>query len=363
MFTDRLPALRRFALAAPLSLVLLSAAIGCDRNPSFSVEGDVKGGGGKTLVLERLDADAGWVAIDSVTAGSDGSFDISSAAPETPELYRLGLDGSYVYLPVDSIDRFTLKADAADFAGSFALGGTSQAEQLTLFEREARKVAAMQNTDSTEAFRRRVYARYLQNAKGNILSYYILTRKFGDGYLIDFTHPFYAAVATAFTTHRPDDPHTRALAKRARQGQAERRKQAGRTQVIEASQTAMIEISLPGKDGKPVALSSLLGKGKPVVVAFTALTMEGVPAINKRLAELYEQGLTNIYEVCLDADQYAWKQAAKALPWTVVYDPDATRSQAALHYNVGSIPAFFIYNGAGELIQSTGNVADIASML
>lgn len=50
----------------------------------------------------------------------------------------------------------------------------------------------------------------------------------------------------------------------------------------------------------------------------------------------------------LDADQYAWRDAAVNLPWVTVFDPEGASSQAAARYNVGALPAFFIYNANGE---------------
>ena len=98
-------------LAAGLVLAAGGAALlaGCDNSPKFSVEGTVDGAGSRSMLLERLDGDAGWVAIDSVRIASDGSFSVSSAAPEVPEMYRLALAGKYVYLPVDSVDALVLK--------------------------------------------------------------------------------------------------------------------------------------------------------------------------------------------------------------------------------------------------------------
>ena len=352
-------------LAAGLVLAAGGAALlaGCDNSPKFSVEGTVDGAGSRSMLLERLDGDAGWVAIDSVRIASDGSFSVSSAAPEVPEMYRLALAGKYVYLPVDSVDALVLKTNYKSFDTDFVLSGTPQAEQLTAFEKEAARVGAYNSPDSLDAFRKRVYMKYLHNGKGSILTYYILTRRMGDRYLVEFTDPEYAAVATAFATYRPDDPHTKALVERARQGQAERRKAAGQRQVIKARESAMIEISLPGVGGGEVSLSSRLGKGKPVVVAFSALTLEGAPALNLELTRLYDSGRADIYQVCMDADQYAWRQAAKALPWAVVYDPDGLRGINALQYNVGSVPAFFIYNAAGELVQSTGDIKQVPALL
>ncbi|MDE6242414.1 MAG: AhpC/TSA family protein [Muribaculaceae bacterium] len=345
--------------AGALAALMLA---GCSKS-EFSVEGSVKDGAGRTMALERQNPMAGWLLVDSVKIEGDGSFRFTAPAPEVPEMYRLSLGGKYVYMPVDSLDHLTLSTSAKAFDRDFKLSGTPQAEQLTAFEREAMKVEAYANSDSTAAFRKRVYNQYLRDARGNLLSYHILTRPMNGGWLIDYTDPLYSAVATAFETYRPNDPRTAQLAARAREGVAQRKRNSGTGKRMTATSISMIPISLPGLDGNVASLESLLGKGKPVVVAFVVMTREDTPAINRQLRKLYEAGKADVYEVCLDADQFAWRQAARPLPWTVVFDPDGDRSPAALRYNVGSVPAFFIYNSAGELVQSTGDASAIESLL
>lgn len=345
---------------APLALILLFFG-SCSRN-RFSVEGEISGADGRTVVLERQDA-AGWLPIDSARLGADGSFSFGGEAPANPELLRLALDGRYIYLPVDSTDNLLVRSSLKGFDSAFTLSGTPQAEKLTAFEREARRVEALQNADSTEAFRRRVYNFYLKDSRGSILSYYILNKQLGGEWLIDYTSPLYNAVATAFQTYRPDDPHTALLVARAAQGQAERRKNAGKGVKMQATQTGVVPISLPGADGKNRALSSLLGRGKPVVVAFVSLTRDDAAGINMELRKLWDAGRCDIYEVCIDPDQFAWRQAARNLPWTVVFDPEGEYSTAARNYNVASLPAFFIYNTAGDLVQSTGAPEKVGALL
>lgn len=350
-------------LTVIVSLALAALSLASCKDKGFSVEGNVKGASGSVITLERQDPAAGWIPLDSTAVAGDGSFSFSAPAPENPEMYRLRLGGRYVYLPVDSIETLTLKADADSFDRTFSLSGSPQAEQLTAFEHEALRVEGCSSPDSVQAFRRRVYDRYLRDGRGSILSYHILTRPMGDGWLIDYTDPLYAAVATSFETYRPSDPHTALLAARAREGQAERRKRAGKGVRLQATRSGMIEISLPGLDSKEKKLSSLLGKGKPVVVAFVMMTREDTPAINRELRRIYDSGRADIYEVSLDADRFAWREAARALPWTAVVDPDGAESNAALQYNVGSLPAFFIYDAAGDLVQSTGKAGEIDSYL
>ncbi len=345
------------------SIALAALSLVSCKEKGFSVEGSVKGASGRMITLERQDPVAGWIGVDSMTIAGDGTFDFSAPAPECPEMFRLRLDGRYVYLPVDSIESLSLRADAASFDTSFSLAGSRQAEQLTEFEHEALRVEGYNNPDSVKAFKRRVYDKYLRDSRGSILSYHILTRPMGDGWLIDYTDPLYAAVATSFEAYRPSDPHTAMLAARAREGQAQRRKMSGKGVKLQASSTGMIEIALPGLDAKERRLSSMLGKGKPVIVAFVAMTREDTPAVNRELRRLYDAGRADVYEVCLDADQFAWREASRALPWTVVIDPDGAESRVALQYNVGSLPVFFIYDSRGDLVQSTGRVTEISSFL
>lgn len=351
-------------LACALAVCAVALGAACSKEREFKVEGQLDGKVPDKVTLERMDPDAGWVEVQEIAPDGDGSFTLSYAAPDYPQLFRVNCGGKYVYLPVDSTETFTLKAKGADISRGFTLSGSPQAEAMTAFEAEAMRVEGYDNPDSVQSFKRRVFDRYLKDAKGNILSYYILTRKMGDGYLIDYTDPLYAAVATAFKTYKPEDPHTPLLAEQAMKGQREANRRKGKTRVVQAEQTGVVEITLPDLKEVDVPLSSLLGKGKPVVLAFGGMTIPDASVINMELRKLYEAGRCDIYQVCLDPDRFDWEQAAKALPWTVVYDKEGLQSTAALRYNLASIPAYFIYDAQGELMNfSTGDVRDLAAHL
>ena len=86
---------------------------------------------------------------------------------------------------------------------------------------------------------------------------------------------------------------------------------------------------------------------------------------NIEIAKIYEanKGRINIYHVCLDFDQLAWKNAAVNLPWTVVYDPNGERSVYVSKYNVQTLPAVYIYNAKGELVDQAVSFSDMSSKL
>lgn len=347
-----------------LSVLCGVAACSCSGERKFGVEGRLDGDLPDMVTLERMDPDAGWVEIGQAEPDGDGTFAFSYEAPAYPQLFRVNCGGRYVYLPVDSTETFMLRANSADISRGFTLSGSPQAEAMTAFEAEALKVEGYGCTDSVQAFKRRVFDLYLKDAKGSIFSYYVLTRKIGDSYLIDYTDPLYSAVATSFKTYKPDDPHTPLLAEQAMKGQREANRRKGKTRVVQAEQTAMLEVTLPDISDNPVSLSSLLDKGKPVVLVFGGMTIPDATVINMELRKLYDAGRCDIYQVCLDPDRFDWAQAAKALPWTVVYDREGLQSTAALRYNLASIPAYFIYDAQGELMNfSTGDVRDLAAHL
>lgn len=346
------------------AMAVAVAVAGCSDNNKFEVEGNIADASDEPVMLERMNFQGVWISIDSTRTDDSGNYEMNFEAPAAPELFRLSLNGQHIYFPIDSLEHLRIDSKKNAFDREFTLSGSPLAEKMMKFEKEVQKIERLANADSTAAFRKRVFNNYLKDDKGSSLGYYALIRRMGDGFLIDYTDPIYTAVANQFHTYRPTDPRTAALVERAAQGQAERRRRAGQVRVIEAAETAIIDIDLTDKNGNHRLLSQLTGKGKPVVVAFGALSMEDAPAVNRVLKSLYDSGMADIYQVCVDPDQLAWKTAATPLPWTVVFDPSGTASRNLMAYNVGSLPKFFIYDRNGELHrESTTDVTRLSAIL
>lgn len=348
--------------------IMLAAAIiaSCAKERVFEVKGNLSGKVPESVGLERLDDDGSWIQIATVAPGDDGSFEFKFESPAYPDLYRVAVNGKYVYLPVDSTEVFRLNAPAADISRGFTLTGSPQAEAMTAFEAEFLKVEAYNNADSIANFKRRTYDRWLKDAKGNIFSYYVLTRRMGDGYFIDYTDPVYRAVATSFSTFRPNDPHTPLLAESARLGVNEDRRRKGVTTTYEATETGIIDIKLPDIQGDSISLSSVVNKGKPTLLVFGGLTLDNAGAVNMELRKLYDAGKIDIYQVCMDNDRFAWKRAAANLPWHVVLDGDGIYGRASVSYNIpnaATLPVYFIFDAKGDLIQSTADVKALPTLI
>ncbi len=347
-----------FAFAAAIMLG------GCTE-PSFKVKGTVEGAEGSTLVLERPDHAGIWVGIDSVELKDNGKFSFSQMAPADPEIYRLRLKGDYIYFPVDSVETITIDARAPRFATDFSIAGYDQAVALGKFEKELiAKAAVLDNPDSARNFKRHVYTAYLQDARGSVVSYYILTKTINGQPLFRLPDDsrYFAAVATAFREYRPSDPRLQLLTETATASrrQTQRELPDSVRRILQANAAGYIDIALPDVDGKDVKLSDKAGKGSATLLVFSNLSDPATPALNAELRKL--QGV-QIYNVGLDDDQLAWRNAAANLPWTCVYATDTDAATLVRDYQVAALPTIFVIDAAGNLTARCTSMADVRAHL
>ena len=112
-------------------------------------------------------------------------------------------------------------------------------------------------------------------------------------------------------------------------------------------------IELQDYNGKEYSLSKVAADNRVVLLDFTAYTTDISPKLNKLLNDIYQsyhsRGLA-IYQVSVDQDNVAWRQAAQNLPWITVFDPLSINSQNVGAYNVTGIPTTFIIKG-GEIVE------------
>lgn len=337
--------------SAILSIALLIVA--CSNN-KFKLKGEIYGGEDKSIAVEKSDFQGRWVTIDSIRTNRNGGFSFSFPAPPSPDIYRLNLNGQYIYFPVDSTETITLTTSYDKFGRDFILGGSHNAERLGDFEKNLQAVNTA-NPDSLTVFKKTVYSTYMKDAPGSILNFYILTKTIDNKPLYDPSDPtdrkYFGAVATGYKATRPDDPRTALLEQTAIQALRNKNNLEGKFKTVDAQEISLIDINLQDENGQQVKLSDVAGKGKKVAVIFSLLNAPESPEFNIALANIYNRyaGKVEFYNVSLDADQYAWRDAARNLPWITVYSPGQNASEDALRYNVFQIPSFYIYNAEGEL--------------
>lgn len=353
--------------AAVLSLAALFSLTGCGE-ARFKVSGEVEGGADKSLVLEKSDFHGRWIPVDSVKIGGSGKYSIKSDAPASPEIYRLRLDDSFIYFPVDSVENLVINSPASGFGTDFTVEGTEQAANLASFEKELQKLD-VKNDAAKEQFKKDTYNKYLKDSQGSIIGYYVLTKIVDGKPLYDPESPadvkYYAAVATAFDQFRPNDPHTPMLRHVALGAVRRQNSEQGKSRVLEAEEITLIDVELPDEDGKNVKLSDVAKNGKPTVLIFAMMNEPESPALNIALSDLYNRlgGRVNFYHVSLDADHYAWREAARNLGWITVIDQAGQTSDALRNYNVSALPTFYIYDASGSLSDRASTVAEVSKKL
>lgn len=350
----------KFAILAGTAMMLMAS---CDKG--YRIEGTVEGAGADTFVgLERSDAAGGWISLDSVEL-KEGKFAFKGERPAAPEIFRLRYGGEYIYLPVDSTETVTVTANAHTFATSYKLTGSTDAEQMERFEKKLLALGENVPAEVLEQFKKEVYSEFIQSSQGSIVSYYVLTKTLGGRPLYgeDSDYRYYAAVANAYKHFRPDDPRTPFLERIGLEGLRKHNSEKGKQRVVEAQEVAMLEVSLPDESGTVRTLSSVTGRGRKSVLAFSNMLGGNDPAINMELRKIASEGV-EIYQVSFDGDRYQWRRAAANLPWVTVWAGEPTSaSKVVTDYNVGGVPTFFIFDSTGHLLDRAAGIGELRTKL
>lgn len=352
-----------------LSVAAVAVLASCSGSNKWTVEGTIEGAEGDLLTLEASN-NGGWYMLDTITLNEKGKFKFSNDAAGFPDIYRLRINKESIYFPVDSIE--TVKVEAKiPFGSEYSLDGSEDARNFVRINmmidqmvRAKGEEAAAKDPELKKAMSQEILAN-----PASLTAYYIINRKIGQYPLFNNNDKMdlrvIGAVANAFTNSRPNDPRTAYLTKlylsNRRIGT-----NAISSDTIVANESNLLEINLFDETGKKVSLSEEAAKGNVIVLNFTALTAEKSPAFNIELAKSYEaaknRGL-QIYQVAVDPDEYAWRQSAKNLPWITVYANPNSDARALSDYNVTSLPATFVINRKGELVERVEDITKLRGVI
>ena len=369
-----------------LALVLVGLGA-CDNEPKFKVQGEVTGAEDKTLYLEASSL-GGIVMLDSVKLGANGGFSFAEVRPESPEFYRLRMDGKVINFVVDSTETVSVKADAAKFATDYAIEGSEnnlKIKELVLLQAELQQkvdklaqskmpagLAQNQLTAMVKEYKEKVKRNYIFAAPNKPYAYYALFQTL-NGYMIfdplaskDDIKCF-QAVATSLNNAYPHADRSRNLYNMVIKGLKNTRVPKQEEVEIDPSivkEAGIIDIQLKDLNGKVRSLTEL--KGKVVLIDFTVYNNAMSAAHNLALRELYTKyqakGL-EIYQVSLDADEHFWKTSADNLPWVCVRDAAGIYSQYVSLYGVQGLPSVFLVDRNNELSARGENIEDLEAAI
>ena len=360
--------MNRYFASLIAGVAAMAALTGCSEK-KWHAEGTVEGAESASLIVEAPNGRGGWYALDTVTTDKKGHFKVAGAPAGHPEVFRLTLDGKSIYFPIDSLESVDIRANAATFATDYTVSGSESADKLQHINDLINKTIKEKGAEAA-AFdpdlKRQLAEAVLRDPAGAV-AYYTIFRKVADLPLFDPTQKsdlrIVGAVANAFNTQRPADPRTKFLETYYLSG----RRNIGAsvpTDTLVAMEIKLPEISLLDNKGKRRSISDVASEGKVVVLNFTTYAAEASPAFNVELAKVYNahhsEGL-EVYQIAFDDDEFQWRQAAANLPWSTVYNAPADGDQVLRDYNVGSLPATFVINRQGELVERVPDISHLAA--
>lgn len=365
-------------------LALVVVGLGaCDNGPKFNVQGEVAGAEDKTLYLEASGLE-GIVLLDSVELGSNGSFSFAESRPESPEFYRLRLDGKVINFAVDSTETITVKTDAAKFDTDYSIEGSEnnkKIKELVMLQAELQQkvdklaqsglpagLAQNQLISLVNDYKNKVKRGYIFAAPNKSYAYFALFQTL-NGYLI--FDPLankedvkcFAAVATSLNNAYPHADRSRNLYNMVIKGMKNTREPKQEAVEIDPSiitEADIIDIKLKDLKGNVRTLTEL--KGKVILIDFTVYNNAMSAAHNLALRELYSKyqpkGL-EIYQISLDTDEHFWKTSADNLPWVCVRDASGPYSQYITLYGVAGLPSVFLVGRDNVLKMRGENIEDL----
>ena len=361
-------------------LVLIGLCTACKKNAEFTVKGVVADAAGEVMYLENVGVSS-VTRMDSVKLTSAGEFQFKQPRPAYPDFYRLRLNNQLINFSVDSTETISLVADAETFSTSYTIEGSEDAKaikQITLAQLDANQVIQRLRKEYEEglladtlyaseikkasAAYKEVALKYIYSAPMSAAAYFALFQQIDGMLFFDLydaaDSKAYGAVATSLDRVYPESPRAKHLHNLALQSikviRSKNQKSApSELANVKTNEVGFMDIELPGLKGESVKLSEVAA-GKPTLICFTAYSLEWSPALNMALADFYakyhKQGL-EIYQISLDDDSHFWKNAASNLPWVCVRDPQSVYSQVAALYFVRQLPAFFLLDSKGTLVQ------------
>lgn len=350
--------MKTYYICGALAVLTLTA---CTHSNGWGVKGNIANAGDNNKLAIEANNAGHWYAIDSVEIKNNGDFEYTADAPyQGRNILRITLPGKgSIYFPVDSIDHISVTANAANF-GKGKIAGTPMARSIAHVD------SIVAATSDKEALCRGLINEITADTTG-LVAYYALGKSVEGSPVFSpdesLGNRAYGAVAQVYSKYRPDDPLGKAVEKAYFEG----RIKLGKTPVryVEIPETGFVDIVRYDARGKEQSLKDL-AKDKVVLLNFAQYDLPVSPSINAMLMDLYNKynskGL-EIYQLAFDTNEVSWREAARNLPWVAVWNASSDGPGVLAHYNISSLPVFYIINREGDLIERIEKPDEVAAKI
>ncbi|UYZ60762.1 TlpA disulfide reductase family protein [Hymenobacter latericus] len=357
-----LPIWFRYLLLVPAVLLVIALGAGaCQRQAAptasvssgptqFEVQGQLSNATEGTRIVLADGTDPAWRRLDSTSTDAAGRFALRGQVAE-PAVYTLlvGPKAEPVPVALDNTARVLLTADVNQLTSTSQQSGTADAQVLQRFQEVMRghrqrtqeliKQGEQRSGPWNDAWSERIVGtkQLITQHPTSFVAAYATVDLSGysreEALLDSLTNHFAAAL--------PNSRYTQVLLGRQRARQA--------TAVGKPAP----ELSLPGPNGQPVALSSL--RGRYVLIDFWASWCKPCRQENPAMVKLYRQYQPRgfeVYAVSLDDSREKWLKAVDAdqLPWIQVSDLQGFSSPSAEAYDARAIPLTVLLDPEGRIV-------------
>ncbi len=373
--------IKYFAIVAVTAILAAACSSRQEKTDNdYMIQGNIAGTEGTTAYVESPNALGAWYAVDTFEIDGDGNFCVIAPRPAVPEIYRLKVSDKVLYLPIDSTETLTVKADTANW-GMYVVDGSYNAKTLADI---SHKITELRSTKSPqEVAADPTLKKYLNDIivseiqKGNdrndqsgILAYYIVAVCNVDGV------PVYdparredlrviGAVANDFKECRPDDPRAKyleGLFVNNRNSQRISNVDINSVTDYEVPMVSLIDFTLPDQNNNQQSLSKLASNGKVTLLNFTSYGLPNSTYINNVLKGLYDKYKDKGFEIVqvgVADDPYSWAHSRNGLPWVTLYGESQTVGSVLLSYGVEALPQWFLIDRGGELKMRIDNIEEL----
>lgn len=354
---------------------------GCTGRNSFTVKGSLKNTDKKMVFISRVNVNE-IIPVDSVKINDKGIFRLKIRAEE-PDFYQVGLSaGNFITLLASPGERIILEFPDERLPESYTISGSEGSEQVRIIDMKLletknsldsiRTLYALAEKEPDNETKRKSledeYIKLLQEQRKFNIEFILknmhslsavkaLYQQIDEGTYVLFESrdlQYMKIVSDSLKKYYPESKHTKALLTNFKQ-EMNQFYSRQLEQISSSLPETKLDPDLKDINGRRIKLSSL--KGKYVLLTFWSVESRESIAENLQLKEFYrnynKKGF-EIYQINLDQDEEAWKNAVRfdELPWINTREDDPSDPLNARLYNVRSLPANYLYNPEGNIIAT-----------